>query len=350
MVNSKKRYATLFFIFLILYVGFRGRTLFLALSVLIVLPVISVIAAKKLAKSLQINISFERDMLGRGAANTMLVELDNKLYIASAGVTVSMELCNSLYSDTKEVKIDIPVKGIGKNFVEVEVSSENSGFVYGDNVTVIVEDMLSLASFKEKKESNSKFMVIPSYIYAPADEKIYKPEDDGELLTNNVGEDTSEIESIREYIPGDRMQRIHWKLSSKMEDIMVKEYAMNYDIDVSLVCELTRNKRNGCLDPLLDAIYSMMNELDETNERYSVCFANKSHDGLICLSITSKEDIMDAIAQIYYIKPSDDNTAALTMAKAQGITPAMNIRWSDGKEDESKLLYEFQNKVVLVWE
>lgn len=40
------------------------------------------------------------------------------------------------------------------------------------------------------------------------------------------GSDNSEVFQIREYAPGDRLQNIHWKLSAKAEDLMVREHSL----------------------------------------------------------------------------------------------------------------------------
>lgn len=40
------------------------------------------------------------------------------------------------------------------------------------------------------------------------------------------GTDTSEVFQIRPYAPGDRLQNIHWKLSAKSEELMVREHSL----------------------------------------------------------------------------------------------------------------------------
>ena len=47
--------------------------------------------------------------------------------------------------------------------------------------------------------------------------------DSDRFSTYKKGDDPSEIFDIREYADGDKIQRIHWKLSSKTGDLMVKE-------------------------------------------------------------------------------------------------------------------------------
>ncbi len=54
------------------------------------------------------------------------------------------------------------------------------------------------------------------------------------------GDDVSEIFDIRDYVPGDRLNRIHWKLTSKMDRLMVKELGLPIDCSVLIFLELGR--------------------------------------------------------------------------------------------------------------
>lgn len=350
MIRNKIRYLTLFILIFIMYVGFRGRTLFTILAVLVILPFFTIIQAKRMINKLEVIVSFSKEMTGRKGSNMMTITVDNKLHIPNCGVTVTMFLANSFYDDKKMVKVDVPIEGCKKNSVDIEVSGDNCGYVYVDNVSVRVCDILCLHAFVSKKEVEARYMIIPSYIYSLSDKTTFKPEDDSDVVMHETGEDTSEIESIREYRAGDRIQRIHWKLTCKLEEMMVKEYAINYDVDVTLVCELVKRNEMECYDELLDALYSLMIELSEVNERYLFYYVNNDHVKTSAVSISSREDVMDAISQLFFIKPYEEHLLTTTLVKAQGIEPVMTLRWKNGSEDPDKVLYEFDNKVVLVWE
>ena len=42
------------------------------------------------------------------------------------------------------------------------------------------------------------------------------------MESKKKGYDFSEVTGIREYIPGDKLQNIHWKLSAKKDILMVR--------------------------------------------------------------------------------------------------------------------------------
>ena len=63
--------------------------------------------------------------------------------------------------------------------------------------------------------------------------------------------------ALRLYAPGDRMQRVNWKISAKYDDLYVKEFELMYDRTLTLLIELRRDSDEvGFLDELITAFYS----------------------------------------------------------------------------------------------
>lgn len=351
MIKNVVRYAVLFLISIALFMNLGGRTLFLMVAVLIIFPWISLMLARIMTKKMQVNLWFEKDMIGRGSDNVLNIEVENSMYIPSSGCSVWIEIENYYYNDKKNIKVDVPIRGHQKNKVLLKISSDNSGYIVANVVKIVNKDLLALFNIDQEKTGEAKYMVMPANIYVEDIKEVLVPDDDATENLHEVGEDTSEIESIREYIPGDRMQRIHWKLSGKLEELMVKEYALNYDIEISLVCELNiNNDEKGNLDDILDGLYSILLILLETNERLDLYFVNKAHNGVINHSISSESDVLDAFAQIYYIKPYTDYNLALSYAKAQGVVHPLCVKKYEKNMNEDHIVTRLSDKVVLTWE
>ena len=72
--------------------------------------------------------------------------------------------------------------------------------------------------------------------------------DSDRFSTYKKGDDPSEIFDIREYADGDKIQRIHWKLSSKTGDLMVKEGSLPLMKEIHIFIDLcatgTKQERN----------------------------------------------------------------------------------------------------------
>ena len=59
---------------------------------------------------------------------------------------------------------------------------------------------------------------------------------------------------IREYQPGDRLQHIHWKLSAKRDNLLVKEFESNAEVSLCLLLELWQDKS---LSDVISMVYTI---------------------------------------------------------------------------------------------
>ena len=103
---------------------------------------------------------------------------------------------------------------------------------------VKAQDYLRLFSRgSEKKDQSEEVMVLPMIhkitgaAIISTGRKFWK---DSCFQKIRIGEDTSEVFDIREYRSGDTSHRIHWKLSAKTDDFMVKEYSLPMERTVLL--------------------------------------------------------------------------------------------------------------------
>lgn len=66
--------------------------------------------------------------------------------------------------------------------------------------------------------------IYPTAIEIPAVFR-YFGEESGLYYEDEIGNDPSEILELREYRSGDRLQKVHWKLSQKTGNLIVKEFS-----------------------------------------------------------------------------------------------------------------------------
>ena len=58
-------------------------------------------------------------------------------------------------------------------------------------------------------------------------------------LKNDVAAEKIEVSDIRDYVPGDSVRSIHWKLSSKTQDIKVRQYSSAENKHVYVFCDMS---------------------------------------------------------------------------------------------------------------
>ncbi len=58
-----------------------------------------------------------------------------------------------------------------------------------------------------------------------------------DAVSRMSGSDNTEMNDIRSYIPGDSLRSVHWKLSSKTEELQIRQYARNSEKQTIIICD-----------------------------------------------------------------------------------------------------------------
>ncbi len=117
---------------------------------------------------------------------------------------------------------------------------------------------------------------------------------DREDYESNVrGTDASHIREIREYRPGDKPKDIHWKLSAKRDELMVKEYVqpLGYELVLGL-------DRNGLDDASMEVIYSLLTACMEKRTRLLLLWREPQKYRVMQCELVREEDAYYAMERI----------------------------------------------------
>ena len=81
--------------------------------------------------------------------------------------------------------------------------------------------------------------------------------------TQKKGYDFSEVTDVREYIPGDKLMNIHWKLSAKRDVLMVKERESMSNEQMIIMVSLEGNPQE--VDRVVSLAYGLIKRLMAEN-------------------------------------------------------------------------------------
>lgn len=117
------------------------------------------------------------------------------------------------------------------------------------------------------------------------------------------GDDPSEVFQIRNYQPGDKLRSIHWKLSAKTEEMMVREQSLPLGCPVDFYLDLYRvtphhrkdeTRRDSYLQILVSISHSMV---VEGCRHYVIWFDSQRND--ICrYRIENEDNIFEMLFQL----------------------------------------------------
>lgn len=121
----------------------------------------------------------------------------------------------------------------------------------------------------------------------------------------NSGHDNSELFGVREYRAGDRLQNVHWKLSVKQEDIMVKEHALPKACPVVFFLEYNPGKkdvRQHTMIPYMEAAVSISFSLMSAGCPHYVVWYDGAESDIKRLRVDDEESLFIFIDTLMKVK------------------------------------------------
>lgn len=302
------------FVLLILigFLFYQNYAFLLVLAVLIILPVISILFFRKMSEKIKFEISDVPFNAGRNTVIKFKIQTTNNTFYPMGGIRLKLYVKNLFYENKKEYIIniaDIPRKTA---ITEWKFSSLYSGAVSIYIESAQIFDLLRLVT-KTIKINNEKYIEI-----YPEEEKIdmnisalSQGSGDETEVQYQKGTDVSEISGIREYEPGDGMQSVHWKMTARYDEWMVKDYSMPYTNKLYLVLELYRNEEiPDEMDMVIEACFAYAKYMIAGGRQFFLLWYHAKTMSNAIREIRTEDDLMSAVKDILYTTPSDIRTRA----------------------------------------
>ena len=243
--------------------------IFLAAAVL--LPLIMFITGLISKLGTKIDISVERTVLDIGTPVKFKVSVKNKTIFPCVNIKIPIVMKNDFCSDVNKQNIFVSASALKENKYEFEIKSEHCGDVTFSFDKIYFYDPLKIWKFKKKIKKSFSVMFIPQtqFIEASLDLNSGIMMESDVFSKNKPGDDPSEVFKIREYQGGDKFNRIHWKLSTKSDNLLVKEYSLPINQAVLLLIEFKIDTADAQymykIDSIVCAAISISNFLAEND-------------------------------------------------------------------------------------
>lgn len=208
----------------------------------------------------------EKDAIDKPARAviTLSVENRNRILPVTKGIA-RVRYENPFSGDKGKMKIRFSVDAGRKRDRRIPVVMNNCGNVAITVEKVRIYDYLNIFAWTIGKHFETQdILVLPPVkeMYLGKDRWYNETNEDSDRFSiYKKGDDPSEIFDIRGYADGDKIQRIHWKLSSKTGELMVKEGSLPLTKEIHIFIDLcvkgSREERNQNINLLVQGIYSI---------------------------------------------------------------------------------------------
>ena len=177
---------------------------------------------RKISASIQIPIA----VADKGKKVRIQIAVENQAYLPCAKIRYQIRYGNAMAGKRplKWFRGEAVPRGI--HTYEDRMVPEYAGNYVFDLVKVRIYDMTGLFYLHKRVDKSTSVQVLPEIesVAVQVSERVRSFFGESDTYDDfHAGNDSSQIFDVRTFRPGDRLQKIHWKLSAKSEDLLVRE-------------------------------------------------------------------------------------------------------------------------------
>lgn len=274
------------------YLFYSGYLSFYLLISVIVLPFVSWLITLLAVRKTTVRIEPKTPYANKEEEVVLRVLLENRSFfpIAQAGLRLSFE--NSLCGEQRQERLFLPVSNGPEQAAEFRIKSLHCGKVTVSLTKAVYYDYFGIFTILQKSDQAAALFIapVPCFLDSTVDTAGNPGTESSTYSKFKPGDDPSEIFDIRPYRAGDPMRSVHWKLSSRLDELMVKEFSLPTDNSVLLLTELMTGNMDA-LDTLLETLVSLSRFLLENEIRHTVAWYDKERTLLRESEIDSDEEL-----------------------------------------------------------
>lgn len=300
-------YAIVMALLVALALFFRQSFLVMLLVIMIVLPFLSYYATKHAIASLSLKLHSASSETLKGETLPIYFTSNNTSLFPLLGIHLSFQLASAYYIDGTPISLVVGGGKFLKKPIAIPVCYKHLGLFTAKLFNAYTWDYLHLFKFDIPCDATCSIKVYPpkEAVELSADALSEEGFDEYET-TQKRGNASSDVTDIREYIPGDRLQAIHWKLTAKTGDLMVKEFEATSSHQYLVLLELYKDSNNpDVLDKAITNAYNISLALISQSELFVFGFYNDSLGDFSFYKIDHEDGLTEALTNAFYAPTYD---------------------------------------------
>ena len=283
------------------YYFFQSHLILTAIFIFVLFPVFSGLCARKNAESLGINAVMYEEASGQITAD---ISLDNPTYFPIPECKISGRLYNVFYDTGGDIELEMAASPMGSERLKINLTTNYSGSIRIKLDTLRFNDIIALVRYEIPIECSGSFCVLPDAEKQSQDDIVSYEAGISEAEESlSSGNDFAEVTDVREYIPGDRLKDIHWKLTAKTDSLMVKQRSNVSQSQIILVLDITGDRTET--EEVVRLGYSIARSFVDEKVPVKLLWWNEDQSDFDDLTVVNKNALSDCFKEMLYKrKPS----------------------------------------------
>lgn len=313
--------------------------------VLIALPVVLLAILIYTTCCVTVELSTKGTVTRKGECVEVLFLVKNKSHFPVAFSSLYIGYYNRFTNTMEKEKITLFIDKKSEKKISCKLTMNHCGNIIVACESIRIYDYLKIFSIKKSIKKKVKIATLPELYEIKAE---FKGNSIGVISESTVfsktkaGDDPSEVFAIREYQQGDKLQRIHWKLTSKKEEVMVKDFSLSMDCSINVLVNLyfcgEKSEIYSFMDAMLETVYSLSYALILGGFWHNIIWYDGTRDEYIKVMIEDEEQLYEVMIQLLERKGCQDNDVFLqNYDRLYGMDDVADIFYVTGSVSEEAL-------------
>lgn len=250
--------------------------------------------------------------LGQTVCAVISIEKSSRLPMGI--VCINMTLENILFAKKKNVMLELNIDEEKAMDFEYFFPAENCGVVRISFSNAQYYDLSGLFRWKINICIKEEIHIYPPELRINAElSRQPKTNDFSEMYDRHKkGSDVNEVADLRDYIKGDSMNSIHWKLSGKFDRLIVREFGSPSGYNTLILYEMAKSSKgikisDSCNNAVLAITMSLSCSIIKMGLEHNVGRINKGE--LRTMPVNSLSTHKQMAKNLLYMPVSDEKDA-----------------------------------------
>lgn len=309
--------------FAVFFNNYFTAILFLAITLM---PVVLIIILFATASKISVELLPSKNIITKNATEGIILKFTNKSVFPLNRIMIPIQYVNEVTGIKNQKMVELALDQNSIQKICIDLQSNHCGNIKVTINKIVLFDFLHLWKKKMKLSLRTVITVVPHIHEGCLDivNRVYNKDANFEsekYSKEKRGEDASEVFEIRDYRRGDKPNRIHWKLSQKLDQVMIKEFSDPLKDSFVFIlypfCKENGEPRLALMDGFLESVLTLSNAFlveekphtmfwyNMVSEQYNKTQLKRSEDNYITAAeflkapiLTESKPIMKDFGQI----------------------------------------------------
>lgn len=288
-------YSLFVVVFFYLAMIYSNYGLYMILCLLLIIPFAALIYCICLRRKVRVRWGDMQSFVPRGSQAVVAVTMQNKSLFPTGRIALTVAITDVMKGKTVYGKKSFAIAGHRSQSDTFSIPMNHTGIVRVSVDKVRVFEPLGLFRYTLKSLNEPVcFIVMPeipevSCTFWQHNPYAYIGEE--EYSKERPGDDPAEMFGFREYRPGDKQNRIHWNLTAKQDELIVKELGLPMDCATLVLFDMFTANDDAAINAAFDTLFGVSKALVSEGHPHTIAWMDGKNNCLLSERVTDPDQI-----------------------------------------------------------